>query len=66
MLPLLSGPLRRWLLITLLVPVVAFLLSKLGQILERRNDGQSTRVSRMLLSSSTFLRRRVNKQPATE
>jgi hypothetical protein len=65
-LPLLSAPLRRWLLITLLVPAIAFVLSKLGQFLERRHDGQSTKVSRTLLSSSAFLRRRAGKRTDAE
>ena len=63
MLPLLSGPLRRWLLISLLVPAIAFLLRTLGRYLERRHQGQPTRTSRVLLSSSAFLRRRVGKEP---
>lgn len=63
MLALLSSPLRRWLLITLLVPVIAFILTKLGRLIQKRNDGQPTRVSGALLSSSAFLRRRVSKNP---
>jgi hypothetical protein len=54
MLALLSSPLRRWLLATLLLPVIAFALSKLGLYLQRRNGGAPTRVSRALLSISTF------------
>ena len=57
MLALLSSPLRRWLLVTLLLPVIAFALSKLGLYLQRRNGGAPTRVSRALLSISTFTRR---------
>jgi hypothetical protein len=57
MLALLSSPLRRWLLATLLLPVIAFALSKLGLYLQRRNGGAPTRVSRALLSISTFTRR---------
>ena len=49
MLALLSSPLRRWLLATLLLPVIAFALSKLGLYLQRRNGGAPTRVSRALL-----------------
>lgn len=66
MLPLLSAPLRRWLLISLLVPAIAFLLRNLGRYVERRNQGEATRVSRTLLSSSAFLRRRVGKEPDPE
>jgi hypothetical protein len=57
MLALMSSPLRRWLLMTLLLPVVAFALTKLGLFLQRRNGGAPTRVSRILLSSSSFVRR---------
>ena len=57
MLALLSSPLRRWLLATLLLPVIAFALSKLGLYLQRRNGGAPTRVSRALLSISAFTRR---------
>lgn len=57
MLALLSSPVRRWLLATLLLPVIAFALSKLGLYLQRRNGGAPTRVSRALLSISTFTRR---------
>jgi hypothetical protein len=62
-LALLSSPIRRFLLITLLVPVIAFLLTKIGRFLQKRNDGQPTRISRALLSSSAFLQRRVSKNP---
>ena len=57
MLALLSSPLRRWLLATLLLPVAAFALSKLGLYLQRRNGGAPTSVSRALLWASTFSRR---------
>jgi hypothetical protein len=57
MLALLSSPLRRWLLATLLLPVAAFALSKLGLYLQRRNGGAPTRISRALLSASAFSRR---------
>ena len=66
MLPLLSGPLRRWLLITLLVPAIAFVLRKLGFFLERRGEGRPTRLSRILLRSSSFLQRRVSKKSDAE
>ena len=36
---LLSSPLRRWLLATMLLPIAAFALSKLGLYLQRRNGG---------------------------
>ncbi len=63
MLALLSSPIRRFLLITLLVPVIAFVLTKIGRFLQKRNGGQPTRLSKLLLSSSAFLRRRVSKHP---
>ncbi|KMO82424.1 hypothetical protein EUA04_20830 [Mycolicibacterium obuense] len=58
MLALLSSPVRRWLLATLLLPVVAFALAKVGLYLQRRNGGAPTRLSRALLSVSAFTRRR--------
>lgn len=61
MLALLSAPVRRWLLMVLLVPVLAFILSKLGRYLQSRNDGQPTKPSRALVSASDFLRRRTRK-----
>lgn len=61
MLALLSSPVRRWLLATLLLPVVAFALSKVGLYLQRRNGGAPTRLSRALLSVSAFARRRSNR-----
>ena len=57
MLALVSSPLRRWLLVSLLLPVIAFALSKIGLYLQRRNGGAPTKVSRALLSISTFTRR---------
>ncbi|HYO02553.1 MAG TPA: hypothetical protein VET27_12030 [Mycobacterium sp.] len=66
MLALLSSPVRRFLLITLLVPAIAFVLSKAGGLLERRNGGQPTRVSRFLVSASSFLRRIGKKGDDTE
>ncbi|TPG29565.1 hypothetical protein [Mycolicibacterium hodleri] len=57
MLALLSSPVRRFLLITLLVPAIAFVLRKIGVFLERRHGGQPTRVSRALVKASGFLRR---------
>jgi hypothetical protein len=58
MLALLSTPIRRWILAALLLPVVAFVLAKIGGYLQRRNGGQPTRISRALLSVSSFLNRR--------
>ena len=57
MLAFLSSPLRRWLMATLLLPVLAFALSKLGLYLQRRHGGVPTRVSRALVSMSSFTRR---------
>ncbi|UXA21341.1 hypothetical protein [Mycobacterium sp. SMC-4] len=61
MLALLSSPVRRWLLATLLLPVIAFALAKVGLYLQRRNGGAPTRLSRALLSVSAFARRRSNR-----
>ncbi len=58
MLALLSSPLRRWLLATLLLPLIGYLLAKLGLYLQRRNGGAPTRTSRALLGISTYTRRR--------
>ena len=57
MLALLSSPVRRFLLITLLVPAVAFVLRKIGLMLQRRNDDEPTRTSRALVKASSSLRR---------
>jgi hypothetical protein len=61
MLALLSSPVRRWILTVLLVPVVAFVLMRVSRLLQRRNDGEPTRVSHALASASNFLRRRTRK-----
>ena len=61
MMALLSSPVRRWLLATLLLPIVAFALAKVGLYLQRRNGGAPTRMSRALLSVSAFARRRSNR-----
>ena len=58
MLALLSSPVRRWLLATLLLPLIGFVLAKVGLYLQRRNGGAPTRLSRALLSVSAFTRRR--------
>ena len=57
MLALLSTPLRRWLLASLLLPVIATILTKLGHYLQRRNGGKPTAVSRVLLGLSSVARR---------
>lgn len=57
MLAFLASPVRRWLLAALLLPFIGFVLSKLGQYLQRRNGGEPTRVSRVLLSGSRLARR---------
>lgn len=57
MLALLSTPLRRWLLATLLLPVIATILTKLGLYLQGRNGGKQTAVSRVLLGLSSVARR---------
>ncbi len=57
MLALLSSPIRRWLLAAVLVPVVAWVLARLGRFLQRRNGGDPTRSSRLLMKASSGLRR---------
>ncbi|MCV7422742.1 hypothetical protein H7K45_19525 [Mycobacterium yunnanensis] len=57
MLALLATPVRRWILASLLLPVVATVLAKLGHYLERRNGGSPTAVSRVLLKISSVTRR---------
>lgn len=54
---LLSKPLRRWVLLSLAVPLVAGGLSLLGRALQRRK-GRPTKASKSLLAVSNFLRRR--------
>lgn len=61
MFALLSSPLRRWLLATLLLPILGYLLAKIGAYLQRRNGGAPTRVSRALLGISSFTRRHSNR-----
>lgn len=61
MLALLSSPVRRWVLTVLLVPVLAFVLSRLSLFLQRRNDGRHTKVSSALAKASGFLQRRTRK-----
>ena len=48
MLALLSSPVRRFVLMALLIPAVAFVLVKVAGFLERRNDGRTTKTSRVL------------------
>lgn len=57
MLALLSSPIRRWLLATLLIPLVVVVLRKAGRFLEHRHDDRPTRVSRVLLKLSSALDR---------
>lgn len=57
MLAFLISPLRRWLLATLLLPLIAVVLAKLGRYLERRRDGSPTKLSRVLMSGSSGARR---------
>ena len=66
MLALLSSPLRRWLLATLLLPLLGYLLAKLGLYLQRRNGGAPTRASRALLGISTYTRRRSSRSDHTD
>lgn len=57
MLALLSSPIRRWLLATLLVPVLVLVLRKAGRFIEHRHDNRPTRLSRLLLKGSSTLER---------
>jgi len=57
MLALLSTPIRRWILASLLLPVVATVLTKLGHYLQRRNGGTPTTISRALLGLSSVAQR---------
>jgi hypothetical protein len=57
MLALLSSPVRRWLLVTLLVPLIALVLRRLGRFIEHRHDDRPTRLSRVLLKASAALER---------
>ena len=57
MLALLSTPVRRWILASLLLPVVATVLTKLGHYLQRHNGGAPTATSRALLGLSSIARR---------
>ena len=66
MLALLSTPIRRWILAALLLPVLAFVLAKIGGFLQRRNGGQHTRISKALMSVSSFLNRRSGRRKGIE
>ncbi len=57
MLALLSTPVRRWLLASLLIPVLVVALQKSGRFVERRHDDRPTRLSRVLLKLSSVLAR---------
>lgn len=57
MLALLSTPIRRWLLASLLIPVLVVALRKSGRFVERRHDDRPTKLSRVLLKSSSGLAR---------
>jgi hypothetical protein len=52
---LLSTRLRRWLLLVVGVPVLAWLLGRAGEAVERRRPG--SRASRALTQTSGWLRR---------
>lgn len=66
MLALLSSPVRRWLLATLLLPLLAVILAKVGLYLQRRNGGAPTRLSRALLGISSFTRRHSSRGDRTD
>ncbi len=57
---LLSKPVRRWVLLSLAVPLVAGGLSLVAGVLQRRK-GHPTKTSKSLLAVSNFLRRRRNR-----
>jgi hypothetical protein len=56
-LALLSSPIRRWLLAAILIPLLVWVLAAAGRFLERRNGGETTALSRLLLRSSSALTR---------
>lgn len=58
---LLSKPLRRWLLLSLAVPLVAGGLSLLADVLQRKK-GRPTKTSKLLNGVSNFLERRRNRR----
>lgn len=58
---LLSKPLRRWLLMSLAVPLVAGGLSLLADVLQRKK-GRPTKTSKLLNGVSNFLERRRNRR----
>ncbi|KAA0092775.1 hypothetical protein CIW49_28740 [Mycolicibacterium sp. P1-18] len=57
MLALLSTPVRRWILASLLLPLIATVLTKVGRYLQRRNGGTPTAISRALLGLSSLAQR---------
>jgi len=57
MLVFLRSPIGRWVILTLLLPVIAALLGWLGRALERRS-GHTTRISKALLTFSRLADRR--------
>lgn len=54
---LLGKPVRRWLVLSLAVPLVAGALAALGRFVQHRK-GRPTTVSESLFAISSFLRRR--------
>jgi hypothetical protein len=57
MLAFLRSPIGRWVVLTLLLPVIAALLSRLGRAVQRRS-GHPTRTSKALLTFSRLADRR--------
>ena len=57
MLVFLSSPLRRWIALSIVLPVLAAAMTWLGRALQRRS-GHPTRTSKTLLAISTFLDKR--------
>lgn len=61
MLALLSSPVRRWLLASILLPVVVVILRKAARFIERRHADRPTRLSRLLARLSDTLARFTSK-----
>ncbi len=60
MLVFLRTPIGRWVAFSFLLPLLATGLGALGRFLQRRS-GRPTRISKVLLSVSTFVDKRLNR-----
>jgi hypothetical protein len=58
MLVFLRSPIGRWIALTLLLPVIAALLSRVSRALHQRRSGHPTRTSKVLLTISRIADRR--------